>query len=204
MAFPASVVNSGENVTAADGNATVAMDGRAAAATDGHAVVAPFGPRFFRDELTIETEGSCGFHDITDDLTSFVTGCGLDFGMVVLLSLHTTAGLLINEHETGFRTDFREVAERIAPSTHEYMHDDLSVRFENLCPEDREFPNGHAHLQQSVIGAPSLVIPVHESAPVLGRWQRVFLIEFDRPRVRRVAIHGLGFAGAGAQQPSHA
>ena len=115
-------------------------------------------------------------------------------GMILALSLHTTAGLLVNERETGFRSDFRKVADRIAPRHHPYTHDDFSVRFENICPEDREFPNGHAHLQHTVFGSPSLVVPVQDAQLVLGQWQRVFLVEFDRPRIRRVALHGFGLA----------
>jgi secondary thiamine-phosphate synthase enzyme len=155
-----------------------------------------FTAQVFQDELRVRTEETCGFHDITDEVSDFVERCGLEAGMVLLLSFHTTAGLLLNEHETGFRRDFKEVAQRIAPVGQPYCHDDLSVRFENLCPEDREFPNGHAHLQHAVFGSPSLVVPVGPQGLVLGKWQRIFLIEFDRARDRRVGMFGLGAAGS--------
>jgi secondary thiamine-phosphate synthase enzyme len=165
-------------------------------AVRGRLTAAPVTPHFYSRQLSLDTDGSCGFHDITDDIAHFVATCELHVGIAVALSLHTTAGLLINEHETGFRYDFRDTANRIAPRCHGYMHDDLDVRFENICPEDREHPNGHAHLQHSLLSSPSVVVPIQDSQLVLGKWQRVFLIEFDRPRPRRVAIHAFGQASS--------
>jgi secondary thiamine-phosphate synthase enzyme len=153
-------------------------------------------------ELRVDTDDVCGFHDLTDDTARVVEDSGVVAGIVLLSSLHTTAGLLINEMETGFRSDFREVARRIAPPGATYRHDDMSVRFENLCEEDREFPNGHAHVQHAVIGAPSLVLPVRDARIVLGRWQRVFLIEFDRPRPRRVAVQCMGVVDVASATPA--
>jgi secondary thiamine-phosphate synthase enzyme len=156
-------------------------------------------PRFIQGELRIETAGACAFHDLTADVDRFLEGSGLGAGMVLLLSLHTTAGLLVNERETGFSLDFQEAADRLVPREHAYTHDDFSVRHENICPEDLEFPNGHAHLQHAVLAAPSLVLPVEAGRTVLGQWQRVFLIEFDRPRSRRVRLHAFGYAAAPAE-----
>ena len=154
-------------------------------------------PRFLHGELHVRTTESCGFHDITDHVKRFAARCEMDAGMLLLVSMHTTAGLLINEHETGFRADFRDFAERMASRETAYRHDDMSVRFENICPEDREFPNGHAHLQHTALGAPSLVVPIQGAQVVLGQWQRIFVIEFDRPRARRISMHGFGLAAPG-------
>jgi secondary thiamine-phosphate synthase enzyme len=150
-------------------------------------------PSFFRHELHVRTRETCGFQDITDEVERFIAACGIDTGMVVLLSLHTTASLLLNERESGFCDDFHVAADELVPPNRRYRHDDMSVRFENLCPEDREFPNGHAHLQHALFGVPSLVVPVDRSRVVLGKWQRVLLVEYDRPRDRRVWMHGFGF-----------
>ena len=154
-------------------------------------------PRFVHAELHVRTTETCGFHDITDEVKRFASRCEMDAGMLLLVSMHTTAGLLVNEHETGFRADFRDFAQRIASPETAYRHDDMSVRFENICPEDREHPNGHSHLQHTALGSPSLVLPIQGAQVVLGQWQRVFLIEFDRPRARRISMHGFGLAAPG-------
>lgn len=151
-------------------------------------------PCYAQRALPIETAGCSAFHDLTDDLARFVEESGVRCGMALVLSLHTSAGLVLNESETGLKHDFAEANERLVPSGLDYRHDDLDIRFENICPEDREFPNAHSHLRHMVFGAPSLVVPVAEGALVLGRWQRLFLVEFDRPRSRTVQLHCFGLS----------
>jgi len=149
-------------------------------------------------KVDIATAGKLDFHDITSEVARIVASSGVECGMVTLQSLHTTAGLLINELETGFRSDFEAVAEALIPSGQPYIHDDMSVRWENLCPEDADFPNGHSHLQHCVFGSPTATLAAEQAKLVLGRWQRIFLIEFDRARPRTVFVQVLGAPGEGA------
>lgn len=149
-------------------------------------------------KIDVATAGKLEFHDITDGVAEIVASSDVECGMVTLQSLHTTAGLLINELETGFRADFELVAEALIPSKTSYVHDDMNVRWENLCPEDADFPNGHSHLQHCVFGSPTATLAAEQAGLVLGRWQRIFLIEFDRARRRTVFVQVLGAPGDGA------
>jgi len=58
-------------------------------------------------------------------------------------------------------------------------------------PAARGRPNGHSHCQQLLLGA-SEVVPVAAGDLVLGRWQRLFLVELDRGRDREVVIQLVG------------
>jgi secondary thiamine-phosphate synthase enzyme len=147
-------------------------------------------------ELVVDTEARYEARDITNDLQEFVAESGVEAGIALAQSLHTTAGLLLNENETGLRHDFASLADALVPTEHEYVHDDMSVRWENICPEDAECPNGHSHLQQAVFGAPSVVLAVQGHEIVLGTWQRLMLVEYDRPRERRVMLQALGVVGS--------
>jgi secondary thiamine-phosphate synthase enzyme len=151
------------------------------------------------EELRLQTRGAQAHHDITAEVVEVVEGSGIAMGLVVLHSMHTTAGLLVNECETGLRADMADLADRLVPSAHSYRHDDMSVRWENLCPEDLEAPNGHSHLQNAIFGSPSVTLPVNTGRLVLGKWQRVLLVEYDRPRPRRVFIQVLGTAENGVE-----
>jgi secondary thiamine-phosphate synthase enzyme len=151
-------------------------------------------PCYSQRTLPIETAGCSAFHDLTDDVALFVEESAVRCGMTLVLCVHTSAGLVLNESETGLKQDFADAAERLVPRDQDYRHDDLSIRFENICPEDREFPNAHSHLRHMVFGAPSLVVPVADGRLVLGRWQRIFLVEFDRPRSRTVQLHCFGLS----------
>jgi secondary thiamine-phosphate synthase enzyme len=148
--------------------------------------------RVAQHQLVLETRGAREMHDLTDDVGAFVAGTGIATGIVIAYALHTTAGLVVNEWETGFRGDFSESAERLAPSTGTYRHDDSSVRWENLCPEDLEFPNGHAHVQHTLLATPSLTLGIAAGELRLGTWQRILLVEFDRARTRSVALQAIG------------
>lgn len=159
-------------------------------------------PCYAQRSLPIETTGCNAFHDLTDDVARFVEESGMRCGMTLVLCVHTSAGLVLNESETGLKADFADATERLIPRDLDYRHDDLTIRFENICPEDREFPNAHSHLRHMVFGAPSLVVPVADGAVVLGRWQRIFLVEFDRPRSRRVELHCFGLSEP-ARQPGN-
>jgi secondary thiamine-phosphate synthase enzyme len=150
--------------------------------------------------LELMTRNPSGFHDITGAAQTFVETSGIDAGMLLAQSLHTTAGLLLNEDETGLKADFTKIADQLIPRGECYRHDDFEVRFENLCPEDLEAPNGHSHLQHATFGAPSIMLIIQDRALVLGRWQRLLVLEFDRPRKRMVQFMALGSAAAGSRE----
>ena len=142
--------------------------------------------------LDIDTLGKLECHDITDEIKEFARSCATQAGMLLVQSLHTTAGLLVNEWETGFRKDLAGAAERLVSCEDEYVHDDMSVRWENICPEDAEWPNGHSHIQGALMGTSTLMLPTVGGEVVLGRWQRILLLEFDRARPRTVVLHLFG------------
>jgi secondary thiamine-phosphate synthase enzyme len=149
-------------------------------------------PGYAAGRIDVETLGKLECHDITDEIEAFIADSGARNAMVLVQSMHTSAGLLVNEWETGLRKDLANAAERLVPSGIDYVHDDMSVRWENICPEDAEWPNGHSHLQNAVLGTPTLMLPAVDRGLMLGRWQRVLLVEFDHPRPRTVMLHLFG------------
>jgi secondary thiamine-phosphate synthase enzyme len=100
--------------------------------------------------------------------------------------------VIINEREAGFIRDFEELIHGLVPTGSGYRHDDMSVRTENVTEEDHEYPNGHAHCKHALIGSASETIPIVDGQLQLGQWQRVFFIELDRARDRKVFIQVLG------------
>lgn len=98
---------------------------------------------------------------------------GVEEGIVVLWSLHTTCGLTVNEDADP------DVA------------GDLARKMGRLAPRDEPFyrhaeGNSDSHVKTSLFG-PGLTLLVDGGRVVLGRWQGVFLAEWDGPRTRRVA-----------------
>jgi secondary thiamine-phosphate synthase enzyme len=112
--------------------------------------------------------------------------------MALVYSPHTTCAVLINERESGFILDFEDLVEGMVPRTAAYRHDDLALRTENLEDDDHDVPNGHAHCRHGLLASSSQTIPIVDGDLQLGRWQRVFLLELDRARERRVLMQVMG------------
>ena len=126
------------------------------------------------EEIRIRTHRRGEMQDITDRVREIVARSGMDEGVVVLQSLHTTAALTINEN-----------------ADPDVVHD-LLGKLEGLIPKYEAFyqheeGNSDSHLKTSFFG-PSLTVIVSGGQPVLGRWQGIWFCEFDGPRDRRVAV----------------
>jgi secondary thiamine-phosphate synthase enzyme len=97
-----------------------------------------------------------------------------DEGVVVLFVQHTTAGLTINEN-----------ADPDVPR-------DMLLAFRTLIPQHgmgfkHGEENSDAHIKASLTGS-SVTIPFQKGKLLLGRWQGIFLCEFDGGRQREVIM----------------
>ena len=145
------------------------------------------------ETLIVRPEGRHHYVDLTEELQRAVKDAGVTEGCAVVFCAHTTAALLINEWEDGALSDFRARLDELVPGDVEYAHDDLSRRTQNL-QETHERPNGRSHVGQMLLGQTSHAIPVTQGEPMLGRWQRLMLIELDEPKPvgRSVVFHVFG------------
>jgi len=130
------------------------------------------------------------FIDITGEVEALLEDSNIREGSVLIYSRHTTAAIKINENEPLLLKDMAHFLERVAPREADYKHNDFVIRTANMTED--ECPNGHSHCQHLLLGA-SERIPVSEGRLLLGRWQRVFLVELDRPRKREVIVQIQGW-----------
>ena len=142
--------------------------------------------------LHLTTTQSTEFIDLTDRLERLVTDADLRFGILNVQTLHTTTAIVVNEHEPLLLADFRSVLEAAAPDDGNYRHDDTSARTVNVTEAER--PNGHAHCRALLL-PPSACLNVVGGRLLLGRWQRVFLVELDGPRERELSVIIFGETG---------
>jgi secondary thiamine-phosphate synthase enzyme len=140
-------------------------------------------------KIQIASEHPTQFIDVTDRLRELIGEAGIRFGVVNVQSLHTTTAIVVNECEPLLLADFSTLLQRVAPSGAGYRHDDVAVRTVNLTADERV--NGHAHCR-AVLLAASACLNVIDGRLLLGRWQRVFLVELDGPREREVSVLILG------------
>jgi secondary thiamine-phosphate synthase enzyme len=142
--------------------------------------------------IHLSTRYPTEFIDLTDRLERLVADAGICSGIVNVQTLHTTTAIVVNEHEPLLLTDFHALLEAAAPAGRRYRHDDIAARTVNLT--DAERPNGHAHCRALLLPA-SACLNVVSGRLLLGRWQRVFFVELDGPRERKVSVFVLGEAG---------
>ena len=116
--------------------------------------------------------------EFTEEVSELVRGSGVREGVCVLFVRHTTAGLTVNEN-----------ADPDVPR-------DMLLALRTLIPQHgmgfrHGEQNSDAHIKASLVG-PSLSVPFADGRLLLGRWQGIFLCEFDGPRRREVvlSIHG--------------
>ena len=140
----------------------------------------------------VETSTSPEFIDITDRVEESVRESGVENGIAVVYSKHTTAAVIIQENEPLLLVDLANAIERISPKSGHYRHNDFSVRTVHM--HEDECPNGHSHCQHLTLGA-SETIPIVDGRLALGQWQRVFLVELDhegRSAYREVLLQIMG------------
>ena len=130
------------------------------------------------------------FVDVTDAVVRAVADAGIDTGIVNIQTTHTTTAVLVNEAEPLLLEDFRALLARVAPLGVAYRHDDLPRRRDIPPGEPR---NGHAHCRALLLPV-SATLNVVAGRLILGRWQKVFLVELDGPRRREVSVTVTGAA----------
>ena len=148
--------------------------------------------KVFQQERRLRTTGGLSVRDITDEVNQAVSDSGISNGIACVYSPHTTCCVRVNEFESGFLEDFAEMLKRLVPSERYYAHDDWDRRTENICAEDMDFGNGHAHCMSMLLGSAGESIPVVERSLQLGTWQRVLFLELDRERDRRWIVQVVG------------
>ena len=112
--------------------------------------------------------------EITNLVNARLKSSGTQSGIVVLYVQHTTAGLTINEN-----------ADPDVPR-------DMLHALRTLVPQHgmgfrHGEQNSDAHIKASLTGS-SVTIPFENGQLLLGRWQGVFLCEFDGGRERQVIM----------------
>jgi secondary thiamine-phosphate synthase enzyme len=124
--------------------------------------------------LTVRTPARECLVDITSEVARATTDSSVAEGTALLYVPHTTCGITIQENaDPGVQHDMLMVLRRI------YPRDDPAYRH----IED----NSASHLQASTMGFSQFVF-VSAGRLVLGRWQAIYLAEFDGPRTREVLV----------------
>ena len=121
-------------------------------------------------ELIIQTKYKSEVIDLTKLIKEEVIKSGIKEGIVNIFCAHSTAGLIVFENsDASLKRDLLGMFEEIVPNKN-YAHS-----------------NARAHLKASFLKS-DITLIVNNANIVLGKWQGIYLIEFEGPRERKIYI----------------
>jgi secondary thiamine-phosphate synthase enzyme len=126
------------------------------------------------DTITVSSAHREQMIDITGDVQRSVANSEKLDGICHIYTQHTTCGLTINENaDPDVKSDMLGFLQRLIP-----QYEPNFDHFEH---------NSDAHIKSSLVGS-STSLPFSKGKLLLGRWQGIYLCEFDGPRERKVII----------------
>jgi secondary thiamine-phosphate synthase enzyme len=125
-------------------------------------------------EIQINTNNRYEFVSITQEVKRAVRESGVEEGVCLVSSTHTTAAVTVNEDYD------RDVPRDLAAACRAFIGG-LDVSFVHAEG------NSDSHFLTSLFGQAQHLL-VRGGELDLGRWQGVFLAEFDGPRSRTVRV----------------
>jgi secondary thiamine-phosphate synthase enzyme len=129
--------------------------------------------------IWINTRKPREFINITDRVEGFVKRSGIADGFVLVSAMHITAGVYVNDAESGLIADIDEWLEKLAPYRDDYRHHRTGET------------NGDAHLKSLLIHH-EVIVPITNGKLDLGPWQQIYYAEFDGQRDKRIILKAMG------------
>ena len=125
--------------------------------------------------FTVESTSHTDVLEITTAVNDHIP-IDLDHGLAVVYCTHTTAGLIINEHEPRLCDDIQAFLTELVPEDASYSHDQIDN-------------NAASHLRSLLLGE-SVIVPIQDGSVSLGTWP-VLLVECDGPRTRSITVKSI-------------
>src|ERR671921_1241426 len=126
------------------------------------------------DTIRVRSRAREELVEFTEEVRRRVRESGAREGACVLYVRHTTAGLTVNENaDPDVASDMLHALRTLLP-----QHG-MGFRHGEQ--------NSDAHIKASLTG-PSVTVPFEDGELLLGRWQGIYLCEFDGGRERQVIM----------------
>jgi secondary thiamine-phosphate synthase enzyme len=135
--------------------------------------------KFHTEYLTFHTKKHREYIHITPEVETALRKSGIQEGMVLVSAMHITAGVFVNDNESGLIRDIDGWLESIAPYRDDYEHHHTGES------------NGDSHLK-SLLVHHQVIVPITGGKLDLGPWQAIFYAEFDGQRSKRLIIKVMG------------
>jgi secondary thiamine-phosphate synthase enzyme len=135
--------------------------------------------KFHTEYLWFNTKTKREYINITRDVEDILAKSGISEGMILVSAMHITAGVWVNDAESGLLQDIDEWLEELAPYRDGYRHHRTGET------------NGDAHLKNLIVHH-QVIVPVTNGALDFGPWQQIYYAEFDGMRRKRMLVKVMG------------
>jgi len=135
--------------------------------------------KFHTEYLVFHTRRHREYVHITPKIAAIVNRSGIKEGMVLVSAMHITAGIYVNDDESGLIEDIDHWLEKLAPFNQNYRHHNTGET------------NGDSHLKALLIHH-EVIVPITAGKLDFGPWQRIFYAEFDGQRDKRIIVKVMG------------
>ena len=129
--------------------------------------------------LWFNTKKHREYINITSEVENILVKSGIKEGMILVSAMHITAGIYVNDAESGLIQDIDTWLEKLAPFHPDYQHHRTGES------------NGDAHLK-SLLLHHEVIVPVTNGKLDFGPWQQIYYAEFDGQRRKRVIVKVMG------------
>ena len=135
----------------------------------------------YRCELFFKVPRRRQLINITPEVDQALSDSAIREGLCLVNAMHITAGVFINDDESGLHADYEKWLEELAP------HEPIGQYKHNNTGED----NADAHLKRQVMGR-EVVVAITEGRLHFGPWEQIFYGEFDGRRRKRLLVKIIG------------
>lgn len=129
--------------------------------------------------MIFHTKTKREYINITDRVEKVLAKSGIQEGLALISAMHITAGVYINDAESGLIEDIEEWLQQLAPEGPDYRHHHTGE------------VNGDAHLKNLLIGN-QVLVPVTKGRLDFGPWQQIYYAEFDGMRDKKLVVKIIG------------
>jgi secondary thiamine-phosphate synthase enzyme len=132
-------------------------------------------------EISVTGKKDCGIVDITEMISEEIKKSKIGNGTVTVFCVGSTGAITTMEFESNLSKDVSEILDKLITLDKDYHHHETWGDF-----------NGGSHLRALLVG-PSLTVPIVEKRLILGTWQQIVYINFDRiEKIRKIVLQILG------------
>lgn len=133
----------------------------------------------YTEYLWFQTKNKRDYINITSRVEEILDKSKIQEGMILVSAMHITAGVYVNDDESGIIHDIDQWLETLAPFKVDYWHHKTGET------------NADAHLKSLLIHH-EVIVPVTQGKFDFGPWQQIYYAEFDGQRRKRVVVKIMG------------